>query len=99
MDHNSSAAAAALAALFGSFFFVWIGLIILALVVNWRIAAKAGYAGALSLLMLIPVVNFVVLLIFAFSKWPIEEQLAAARGAGPGTGYGPGTTVAPTYPA
>lgn len=49
--------------------------------------------------MLIPVFNFIVLLIFAFGKWPIEEQLAAARGygssSGPG-GYGTGGTVAPT---
>lgn len=52
---------------------------------------------------LIPVFNFIVLLIFAFGKWPLEEQLAAARGygAGPGSspgsgGYGTGGTVAPT---
>ncbi len=101
MNHSSSgAAASALAGMFaGSFLLIWLAFFVLLLVINWRIAAKAGYAGALSLLMLIPVFNFIVLLIFAFGKWPIEEQLAAARGygssSGPG-GYGTGGTVAPT---
>jgi uncharacterized membrane protein YhaH (DUF805 family) len=99
LDHRSSAAAAtAIAGLFGGFFFVWIAIFVLILVINWRIAAKAGYSGALSLLMLIPVFNFIVLLIFAFSRWPIEEQLAAARAHG-GGGYGPGSTITPTYPS
>ncbi len=101
MDHSyPGAAASAFAAMFaGGLFLVWIAAFVFFLYVNWRIAAKAGYAGALSLLMLIPVFNIVVLLIFAFSRWPIEEQLAAARGysAASGGGYGPGGTIAPTY--
>jgi uncharacterized membrane protein YhaH (DUF805 family) len=35
-----------------------------------RIARKAGYSGWWSLLMLIPIVNVVVLWVFAFSSWP-----------------------------
>lgn len=52
MDHTSSrAAASAVAAMFaGSFLLLWIAFFVLFLVINWRIAAKAGYAGALSLL-------------------------------------------------
>lgn len=90
MDHRyPGAAASTFAALFaGGFLFVWLALVVFGLYVNWRIAAKAGYAGALSLLMLIPVFNIVVVLIFAFSKWPIEEQLAVARGYSPGAGGG-----------
>ena len=56
------------------------GSIILGLIINWRIASKAGYEGALSLLMLIPLVNFVILLIFAFSEWPVERRLKALSG-------------------
>ena len=40
----------------------------------WRIAKKAGYSGALSLLLLIPLVNIVVIWIFAFAKWPVERN-------------------------
>jgi hypothetical protein len=58
-----------------------IAAVVLTLVVHWRIAAKAGYPGALSLLMLIPLANVVVMLVFAFSKWPIEEELEAAYAA------------------
>lgn len=40
----------------------------------WRIFKKAGYTGALSLLALIPLVNIILLWVFAFSKWPVEKQ-------------------------
>ncbi len=53
--------------------------LVLGIIINWRIASKAGYSGALSLLMLIPFVNIVIIFIFAFSKWPIEQQLEALR--------------------
>lgn len=36
----------------------------------WKILEKAGFTPALSLLMLIPIVNLVALYVFAFSKWP-----------------------------
>ena len=41
----------------------------------WKILSKAGYAGALSLLMLIPIANIIILFVLAFSKWPIERRL------------------------
>jgi hypothetical protein len=40
----------------------------------WRIVTKAGYSGALSLLLLIPLLNIVFIWIFAFVKWPIEKS-------------------------
>jgi hypothetical protein len=40
----------------------------------WRVFSKAGHPGALSLTMLIPMVNFGVFLWFAFSEWPIEKR-------------------------
>jgi hypothetical protein len=42
----------------------------------WRIFAKAGHPGALSLVMLIPIINFFLLFWFAFTSWPIEQQTA-----------------------
>jgi hypothetical protein len=38
----------------------------------WRIFSKAGFAGALSLLMIIPLVNLIVLYIVAFSEWKMK---------------------------
>nr|WP_315398263.1 hypothetical protein [uncultured Duganella sp.] len=40
----------------------------------WKIVAKAGYSGAWSLLGLVPVLNFVMLWVFAFSAWPRERS-------------------------
>jgi hypothetical protein len=40
----------------------------------WRIVQKAGFHGALSLLGLIPIVNIVLLWVFAFVKWPNERS-------------------------
>jgi hypothetical protein len=39
----------------------------------WRIASKAGYPGALSLLLVIPIVNIILIWLFAFSRWPVER--------------------------
>jgi hypothetical protein len=53
-----------------------VALIVVALVIfAWsRVFAKAGYSPILCLLMLIPVVNLLTFLWFAFSRWPIQKQ-------------------------
>ncbi len=38
----------------------------------WRIFDKAGFSGALSLLMLIPLFNLLMLLFLAFAEWPSQ---------------------------
>jgi hypothetical protein len=38
----------------------------------WKIFSKAGFAGALSLLMIIPLVNLIVLYVVAFSEWKMK---------------------------
>jgi uncharacterized membrane protein YhaH (DUF805 family) len=41
----------------------------------WKICAKAGYSGALSLLNLVPIVgSIIVVCILAFGKWPIHTN-------------------------
>jgi uncharacterized membrane protein YhaH (DUF805 family) len=82
MDQNSANAATALFA--GVSVIVWIAflaLIVLTFVVNWRIVSKAGYSGALSLLLLIPLVGWIMMVVFAFSKWPIEQRLETLGGS------------------
>ena len=70
------------------------------IVLYWKIASKAGYPGAYSLLMLLPVVNLIIIILFAFTEWPVER---AARAAGwtpgvAGGGMAPGGGFAPQAP-
>lgn len=76
LDENSNMAAG-IAAMGIGFWLFFVVVLIFEIYLMWRIAAKAGYPGAASLLMLIPVVNLIVFIYFAFAEWPIERQ---ARG-------------------
>jgi len=53
--------------------------IIFAVVIYWRIFAKAGYSGALGLLMFVPIANIIMLCILAFGEWPIYRELNYLR--------------------
>lgn len=57
---------------------IWHWLIILLvfstyIVPVWRIVSKAGYSGVWSFLSFIPVLNLIMLWVFAFSRWPNER--------------------------
>jgi hypothetical protein len=88
-----------------------IAILVFTIYIQWRIASKAGYPGAYSLLLLIPLVNLIVLIIFAFSEWPIQRALRMATGGGGypppgggsyippgGGGYAPPATMPPPNP-
>src|SRR5437588_12806773 len=53
--------------------------IIFAVIIYWRIFSKAGYSGALSLLMFVPIANIIVLCVLAFGNWPIYKELEYLR--------------------
>jgi hypothetical protein len=87
-DHNNG-----VAALFAAMSVIWL-LVFLVLFVffmycYWRVAVKCGYPGAYSLLLLIPLVNIIIQLIWVFSEWPIEAELKRYRAQG---------TAPPTLP-
>ena len=46
-----------------------------------KVITKAGYSGWWILVSFIPFVNFVMGLVFAFSKWPVTQRLEAAERA------------------
>lgn len=55
-------------------------LVLVVLIPAWRIVSRAGYSGAWSLLLLVPVVNVIAVFVFAFSEWPLERR-ATGRGS------------------
>ncbi len=40
----------------------------------WSAVRRAGYNGAWSLLLLLPLVNIIAMYVFAFSSWPVEYR-------------------------
>ena len=96
LNHSASDAAAASAV--GAIIIAYVVFIVAAMAfsiwIHWRILAKAGYNGALSLLILTGIGGIVPVLILAFGKWPLENEVEALR-AGVG-GAAPGTAVTPT---
>ena len=53
--------------------------IVFAFFVFGNISSKTGYPRWYGLLMLIPILNVAVLLWFAYSAWPIEDDLLQLR--------------------
>jgi hypothetical protein len=98
MDQSSNANLAVFAVIFIIEAIVILAFVAFTIWCYWKIAAKAGYNPALSLLMIVPLANLIILAIFAFGKWPIEERLAALEGGGvsPPPSTAPGTSVATT---
>ena len=41
----------------------------------WRIFTRVGWTPWLALVMALPVANVVILIMFAFSSWPINERI------------------------
>lgn len=69
----------------------YLGLVVLFLVGWWKIVSKAGYSGAWALIGLVPLANVVMFFVFAFSDWPVHQQLRQ----GPGVPNYGGTTIPP----
>lgn len=49
---------------------------ILVVVPAWRICVKAGYSGWLSLLVLVPIANLLLLYFLGFAEWPLERRMS-----------------------
>lgn len=62
------------------FVVIGLGFGLLGIIAWCMIWKRAGYSWALGLLMLVPLANFIVFLILAFSKWPVEREVERLRG-------------------
>ena len=53
-----------------------LGLIVLVVIIvsAWKGVSRAGYSGVWSLLLVIPLVNIIMIYVFAFSTWPVERR-------------------------
>lgn len=67
--------------------------LVILIVMLWayiRIIRRAGYSGWWILIGMVPLVNVVMFLVFAFKEWPIQRELAQLRAqVRGGSGYGP----------
>ncbi len=76
---------------------VGIGAMLIGMFFWGMIFSRAGYSFAMVFLLLIPVVNLIWLLMFAFSKWPIQKEVESLRARAMG-GYPPPGYPPPQYP-
>ena len=62
------------------FLIVYMLLALVLIVPTWRICARAGFSGALSLFLLVPLIGpFIVMAVLAFSTWPNGEASPGRR--------------------
>lgn len=62
-----------------------------------KIITKAGYSGWWILILLVPIANIVMVLIFAYKEWPIQRELAELRGWANQIQRGAGAPAQPGY--
>lgn len=78
--NDSSSSVATILTSFGLIFtLISIALIVFSVIIYWRIFSKAGYNGAMSLLMFVPIANLIIICILAFGEWPIYRELNQYR--------------------
>jgi hypothetical protein len=66
------------AAFSGVFLIVELFFFVVAIVAWVKIISKAGYSGWWVLIGIVPLLGAIMFLVFAFSKWPIQQRLEAA---------------------
>jgi uncharacterized membrane protein len=58
---------------------VYLAFLVVCLVASIRIIQKAGYSGWWILIALVPILNVVMFLVFAFARWPVLRERDAMR--------------------
>jgi hypothetical protein len=53
---------------------IYLAFLILTIVAWVKIITKAGYSGAWVLIGIVPILNIIMFLVFAFSDWPVLSQ-------------------------
>lgn len=58
----------------GVFVLLALSCVVATLWAHWTIVRRAGYPGCWSLMLLVPCLNLLFLLAFAWSRWPIQGK-------------------------
>src|SRR5437762_9945029 len=58
---------------------IGLSVIVFSVVIYWKIFSKAGYSGAMGLLMFVPIANLIVLCVLAFAEWPVLREVNQLR--------------------
>jgi hypothetical protein len=93
---DTNNAAAGMAALLGGGTVLIFSLIFLVILVGiyYLIIKKTGYNPWMSLLILIPGLGgLIIVIMLAFTEWPVQREVRELRARAGGTGYGPGATA------
>ena len=56
-----------------------VALLVVGIVGGVKIITKAGYSGWWFLVFLLPLVGFIMFVVFAFAKWPLQQRLEQAE--------------------
>ncbi len=94
-DATNNAAAGMAALLGGGTFLIFLLVtIVIGIALYYLIIKKTGYNPWLSLLVLIPGLGgLIIIIMLAFTEWPVQRELRELRARAGGTGYGPGPTA------
>ena len=71
-------------------FLLGLALVVIFFVAYIQIIRRAGYSGWWVLVWFVPLLNVVMLLIFAYKEWPIQRELRELRGWANQIQRGPG---------
>jgi hypothetical protein len=63
-------------------FLLGVGAFLIPLIPFWKIFSKAGYPGAMGLIMLVPSLSLIMLFYLGFAEWPVLRELERLRRQG-----------------
>jgi hypothetical protein len=88
--HPEAVAGIAFVVMFGIISLIVLVITVLTVIIWCKIFSKAGYSWAMGLLMLVPIANLVMMLVLAFSDWPVQRELRLLKQPRPSVQVPPG---------
>ena len=83
----------------GFILLLYLAILAITIIAGVKIITNAGYSGVWILMIFIPLVGFIMALVFAFADWPILQELRQLRASSGAYGAPPGPVPPPPPPA